>query len=138
MTNTMKKPFGMKVKDFRNRLKTLNQFLTLMPHDKDKDLIFSDNDLEALLLKSMSISWQNPYLLEGTQVTDNFCQMLAYFVQFQSNTDSQTMSKSFSTAQELSTTRQYKNTLVLTMDKVVVSLLFFRAVRIIWTVSQEK
>ena len=37
----MKKPLGMKVKDFGNRLKTLNRFLTLMPHDDDKDTIFS-------------------------------------------------------------------------------------------------
>ena len=82
MTNSMKKPFGMKVKDFRNRLKTLNQFLALMPHNKGKDTIFSDNDLKALLLKSMPISWQNAYLLKDKQVTDDFCQMLTYFVQF--------------------------------------------------------
>ena len=31
MTNTMKKPFVMRVKDFGNRLKTLNRFLALMP-----------------------------------------------------------------------------------------------------------
>ena len=110
MMNSMKKPFGMKVKDFRNRLKTLNQFLALMPHDKDKDTIFSDSDLKALLLKSMPISWQNAYLLKGTWVTDDFCQMLAYFVQFQSIMEKQTMSKSFSTTQELSTTRQHKYT----------------------------
>ena len=106
MTNSMKKPFGMKVKDFRNRLKTLNQFLALMPHNKGKDTIFSNNDLKALLLKSMPTSWQNAYALKGTQVTDDFYKMLAYFVQFQSITDTQTMSKSFSTAQELSTTKQ--------------------------------
>ena len=39
MTNTMKKPYIMKVKDFGNRLKTLNHFLTLMPHDEDKDTV---------------------------------------------------------------------------------------------------
>ena len=66
MTNSMKKPFGMKVKDFGNRLKTLNRFLTLMPHDEDKDTIFSNSDLKALLLKSMPISWQNAYILKGT------------------------------------------------------------------------
>ena len=110
MTNTMKKPFVMRVKDFGNRLKTLNQLLTLIPHDKHKDMIFSDNDLKALLLKSMPTSWQYAYLLKGTCVTDDFCKMLAYFVQFQSITDTHTMSKSFSTAQELSTTRQYKYT----------------------------
>ena len=47
MMNSMKKHFGMKVKDFGNRLKTLNQFLALMPHDEDKDTIFSDSDLKA-------------------------------------------------------------------------------------------
>ena len=36
--------------------------------------------------------------------------MLAYFVQFQNITDTQTMSKSFSTTQELSTWRQHKYT----------------------------
>ena len=108
MTNSMKKPFGMKVKDFGNRLKTLNQFLALMPHDEDKDTIFSDSDLKALLLKSMPISWQYAYLLKGTRVTDDFQQMLAYFVQFQNITETQTMSKSFSANQELSTKRQHK------------------------------
>ena len=58
----------------------------------------------------MPISWQNAYLLKGTQVTDDFCQMLTYFVQFQNITDTQTMSKSFSTTQELSTLRQHKYT----------------------------
>ena len=76
MTNTMKKPFVMKVKDFENRLKTLNQYLALMPHDEDKDLMFSNNDMKALLLKSMPTSWQNAYLLKGACVTDNFHQML--------------------------------------------------------------
>ena len=110
MMNSMKKPFSMKVKDFGNRLKTLNRFLALMPHDEDKDTIFSDSDLKALLLKSMPISLQNAYLLKGTRITDDFRQMLAYFVQFQNITDTQTMSKSFSTNQELSTTRQHKYT----------------------------
>ena len=72
MTNTMKKPFIMKVKDFGNRLKTLNRFLTLMPHDDDKDSAFTDTDLKALLLKSMPLSWQNAYLLKGTRVSDDF------------------------------------------------------------------
>ena len=66
MTNSMKKPFGMRVKDFGNRLKTLNRFLALMPHNEDNNMILSDNDLKALLLKSMPISWQNAYLLKGT------------------------------------------------------------------------
>ena len=110
MINSMKKPFGMKAKDFGNRLKTLNQFLTPMTHNKDKDTIFSDNNLKALLLKSMPTSWQNVYLLQGTCVTDNFLKMLVYFVQIQRITDTQTMSKSFSTTQELSTTGQHKLT----------------------------
>ena len=36
MTNTMKKPYTMKVKDIGNRLKTLNRYTTLMPHDDKK------------------------------------------------------------------------------------------------------
>ena len=62
MTNTMKKPYIMKVKDFGNWLKTLNYFLILMPHDEDKDKIFTDMDLKALLLKSVPSVWQNAYL----------------------------------------------------------------------------
>jgi hypothetical protein len=56
VTNTMKKPYIMKVKDIGNRLKTLNCFLSLMPHDDEKDTAFNDNDLKALLLKSMPLS----------------------------------------------------------------------------------
>ena len=56
MMNTIKKPFIMKLKDFGNRLKTLNCFLTLMPHDDDKDAAFTDSDLNALLFKSMPLS----------------------------------------------------------------------------------
>ena len=49
MTNTMKTPYTMKVKDFGNRLKTLNRYLTLMPHNDKKDTVFNDTDLKALL-----------------------------------------------------------------------------------------
>ena len=108
MMNTMKKPFIMKVKDFGNRLKTLNRFLTLMPHDDDKDSAFTDTDLKALLLKSMPLSWQNAYLLKGTCISDDFRQMLSYFVQFQSITDNQTGTKTFSTSQSLDNGRQHK------------------------------
>ena len=108
MTNTMKKPFIMKVKDFGNRLKTLNCFLTLMPHDDDKDAAFTDTDLKALLLKSMPLSWQNVYLLKGTRVSDDFWQMLSYFVQFQNITDNQTGTNTFSTSQGLNNERQHK------------------------------
>ena len=106
--NTMKKPFIMKVKDFGNRLKTLNQFLTLMPHDDDKDAAFTDTDLKALLLKSMPLSCQNAYLLKGTRVSDDFRQMLSYSVQFQNITDNQTGTKTFSTSQGLNNERQHK------------------------------
>ena len=91
MTNVMRKPYSMKVKDFGNRKKTLNRFLALMPHE-DQDSVFTDTDLKALLLKSMPLSWQNAYLLKGTCVSDNFCQMLSYFVQSQSIGDSQVAS----------------------------------------------
>ena len=87
MTNIMRKPYSMKVKDFDNRIKTLNHFLTLMPHE-DQDSVFTDTDLKALLLKSMPLSWQNASLLKGTRASDNFCQMLSYFVQSQSIGDS--------------------------------------------------
>ena len=40
----MNKPYIMKVKDFGNRLKTINQFLTLIPHDDKKDKMFTDTD----------------------------------------------------------------------------------------------
>ena len=69
VTNTMKKPFIMILKDFGNRLKTLNCFLTLMPHhddddddDDDDDVAFTNTDLKALLFKLMPLSWQNAYL----------------------------------------------------------------------------
>ena len=89
MTNTMKKPYIMKVKDFGNQLKTLNHFLTLMPHDDNKDTVFTDMDLKALLLKSVPTAWQNAYLLKCTRNTDNFQQMLSYFIQFQNITNVQ-------------------------------------------------
>jgi hypothetical protein len=108
MTNTMKKPFIMKVKDFGNSLKTLNYFLTLMPHDDDKDAAFTDTDLKALLLKSMPLSWQNAYLLKGTRISDDFWQMLSYFIQFQNITDNQTGMKVFSASQSLDNGRQHK------------------------------
>jgi hypothetical protein len=53
MTNTMKKSYIIKVKDFGNKLKMLSCFLTLMPHDEDKDTALMDTDLKALLLKSV-------------------------------------------------------------------------------------
>ena len=57
MTNSMKKPYIMKVRDFGNRLKALSCFLTLMPHDEEKDTVFTDKDLTALLLKSVPVTW---------------------------------------------------------------------------------
>ena len=98
----------MKVKDFGNRLKTLSCFLTLMPCDEERDTIFTDTDLKALLLKSVPLTWQHAYLLQGTQTTDNFSQMLSYFVQFQSITDTQWISKSYSVSQSLDTRKQHK------------------------------
>ena len=108
MTNTMRKPYIMKVKDFGNRLKTLSDFLTLMPHDEEKDTVFTDTDLKARLWKSVPITWQNAYLLKGTRSTDNFCQMLAYFVQFQSITDAQGSSKPYAISLSVNTRKPYK------------------------------
>ena len=68
----MKKPYIMKVKDFGNRLKILNCFLTLILHDEDKDTVFMDTDLKALFLKSVPSTWQNSYLLIGARNTDDF------------------------------------------------------------------
>ena len=75
-------------------LKTLNRFLTLMPCDEDKDMMFASMDLKALLLKTMPSSWQNSYFLKGAQITDDFWQVLAYFIQFQNITDTQMVSRS--------------------------------------------
>ena len=54
-----------------------------MPHD-DQDYVFTDTDLKPLLMKSMPLPWQNAYLLKGTCVSDDFHEMLSYFVQSQS------------------------------------------------------
>ena len=96
MTNTMKKPYIMKVKDFGNWLKALIRFLTLMPHDDENNSVFSDTNLKALFLKSIPLSWQNAYLLKGTHISDDFQLILPYFVQIQSITDNQTSMKAFS------------------------------------------
>ena len=90
----MCKPYSMKVTDFGNLIKALNCFLALMPHD-NQDSVFTDTDLKALLLKSIPLSWQNTYLLKSTRASDNFCQMLSYFVQSQSIGERQVASKPF-------------------------------------------
>jgi hypothetical protein len=110
MANTMKKSYTMKVKDFGNRLKTLNHYLALMPHDDKKDTVFTDTDLKALLLKSMPSSWQNAYLLKGTQTTDDFQQMLSYFVQLQSIADSQMVAKAPTVSPGFDTGKHHKYT----------------------------
>ena len=79
-----------------------------MPHNDKKDTVFTDTDLKGLLLKSMPSSWQNAYLLKGTQTTDNFQQMLSYFVQLQNITDNQPASKDFSASQGLDIGKQNK------------------------------
>ena len=94
MTNVMHKPYSMKVKDFGNHIKAFNCFLALMPHD-NQDSTSTDTDMNALLLKSLPLSWQNAYFLKGTCSSDNFCQMLSYFVQSQSTGNSQVASKPF-------------------------------------------
>jgi hypothetical protein len=70
----------MKVKDFGNRLKTLNRYLIFMPHKDKKDTVFTDTDLKDLPLKPMPLSWQNTCLLKDTQTNDHFQQVLSYFV----------------------------------------------------------
>ena len=70
-------------------------------------MVSTDTILKALLLKSVPLTWQNAYLLKGTQSTGNFCQTLAYFVQFQSITDTQGVSKSYAVSQSLDTRKQH-------------------------------
>ena len=71
-------------------------------------MVFTDTDLKALLFKLMPLSWQNAYLLKGTCVSDDFQQMLSYFIQFQSITDNQTGLKIYSASQGLNNERQHK------------------------------
>ena len=104
----MKKPYSMKLKDFGNRLKTLNCFLTLLPHDDEKDAALPNTDLKSLLLKSMPLSWQNVYLLKGKCISDSFQQIPSYFVEFQSITDYQLSTKAFSASQSLDYGNQHK------------------------------
>ena len=42
----------------------------------------------------MPLIWQNSYLLKGTRTSDNFRKMLSYFIQLQSITDTQAISRS--------------------------------------------
>ena len=79
-----------------------------MPHDENKVTVFTDTDLKALLLKSVPTAWQNTYLLRGTRNTDDFQQMLSYFIQFQNITNAQGFSKLFTTPQKLETKQQHK------------------------------
>jgi hypothetical protein len=70
--------------------------------------VLTDTDLKALLFKSMPLSWQNAYLLKGTCISDDFQQMLSYFIQFQSITDNQRGLKVYSASQGLNNERQHK------------------------------
>ena len=56
----------------------------------------------------MTLSWQNAYLLEDTQTSDSFQQMLSYFVQLQSITENQTFAKTSSASQGLDIGKQQK------------------------------
>ena len=106
--NTIQTPYIMEVKEFSNRLKTLNHFLTLMPHDEEKDTVFTDTDLKVFLLKLLPSTWQNASVLKGTRNTDNFWQILSYFIQYQNITDTQGISKLFATPQNLEIRQQHK------------------------------
>jgi hypothetical protein len=51
--------------------------------EKDnEDSSFSELDLKALLLKSMPTSWQQADALKVTHTSDDYCDMLSYFVQY--------------------------------------------------------
>jgi hypothetical protein len=58
-----------------------------MPHDQEVDSISSNSDFKALLLKAMPISWQDANALKDPCTLDGYCQMLSYFVQYQSISD---------------------------------------------------
>ena len=58
-----------------------------MPQKNKKGMVFMDIDLNALLLRSMQSSLQNAYLTMSTCISENFCQILPSFVQFQGITD---------------------------------------------------
>jgi hypothetical protein len=81
-------------------------FPYLLPHDDEKDIVFTDTDLKALLLKAIPSSWQNAYLLRGTCTSDNFPHIHSYFIQLQSITDNQTVAKYFSASQHLDNGKQ--------------------------------
>ena len=126
----------MKVKDFCNRMNTW-----LFP-----------NTYASLWQKRYSAYWHWPegfvfeingifmvecILVKGTHISDDFRQMLPYFVQFQSITDNQAVSKSFSASWVLGNRKQYKY-IPVAMDKLVVLLPPFRAVKLILTVFLER
>ena len=79
-----------------------------MSHGSKKDTMFMDIDLKALLLKSISLNWQNSYLLKGTHTSDDFCKMLSYFVQLQSIIETQTISRSGAISQNTENRNQHK------------------------------
>ena len=58
-----------------------------MPHDQEVDSISSNSDFKALLLKTTPISWQDANALKGPCTLDDYCQMLTYFVHYQSISD---------------------------------------------------
>jgi hypothetical protein len=55
MGNVMKKSYTIKVKDFGNRLKMLNRFLTLMPHDDKKRYCVYGYRLKSITFKIYAI-----------------------------------------------------------------------------------
>ena len=116
MINTMKQPYTMKVKGFGNRLKILYCYLTCMTQEDKIDTVLTHTSLKALFLKSMTLSWQNAYLLK-VHTSNNFWQMILYFVQLQSITDNQMVAKASSASHSLDTGNN-TNMCVLTMDMV--------------------
>ena len=112
----MKQPYTMKVKGFGNRLKILYCYLTCMTQEDKIDTVLTHTSLKALFLKSMTLSWQNAYLLK-VHTSNNFWQMILYFVQLQSITDNQMVAKASSASHSLDTGNN-TNMCVLTMDMV--------------------
>ena len=128
----MKQPYTMKVKGFGNRLKILYCYLTCMTQEDKIDTVLTHTSLKALFLKSMTLSWQNAYLLK-VHTSNNFWQMILYFVQLQSITDNQMVAKASSASHSLDTGNN-TNMCVLTMDMVAVFFPSFRAIELILTV----
>jgi hypothetical protein len=79
----------MKVLDFANRLRTVNQLLKMIPHDANKQSVLSDADLKTIFFKAMPTAWQQEFELQGKTLDDDYCAAVNYFVTQQTIKDAQ-------------------------------------------------